>query len=192
MDVLRADTYMAWTRNGMNRGFRYNIYLLLYFLWEIDCAAQSIINFICRPILFVLHLTLKLFGQKVTWEERRAQIDKILKVAPLSTSNKTFGGLIGLLELAVLNFAQAITGVQLYSFVFESAVGLILLIVVVAVVGIFLHSLLIDDKKIPSYFNRFNKELKGRKWKYRLKCAIVLLIIITIVVCSFVALAYSC
>ena len=194
--LLQAGTYIIRTRNSMNGGFQYNAYLLLYFLWEVDNATQSIINFICTPLLLVLHLTLKLFGRKTTWEKRREQMASYLydseKGLSMLLSHNTFGGLIGLLEVAAFNFIQAIIGVQLYSFVFENMVGLVLFVVVIGGGGYILNSLLIDDKKTPSYFKRFDKEFKGRKWKYRLRCIIVLLLIITILVCSFVAYAYSC
>lgn len=179
-----------------DRGFQYNVYLLLYFLWEVDNATQLIINFLCTPLLFVLHLTLKLFGQKETWEERRLLMGYCLydpqKGVSILLSRNIVAGLLGLLVVAAFNFIQAIIGVQLYSFVYENVVGLVLSVIVVGGGGYILNSLLIDDKKVPSYFNRFNKEFKGRKWEYRLRCVIILLLIITIVVCSFVAMAYSC
>lgn len=180
----------------MNRGFQYNVYLLLYFLWEVDNATQSIINFVGKPLLLVLHIMLKFFGQNTSWKKRCLQMNKCLydsqKGVSILISRNTFGGLIGLLVLAVFNYTQSIIGVQLYSFVFENVAGLVLFIVFIGGVGYILNSLLIDDKKVPSYFSQFNKELNGRKWKYRLKCVIILLLIITIVVCSFVVMAYSC
>lgn len=179
-----------------DRGFQYNGYLLLYFLWEVDNATQLMINFSCTPLLLVLHLTLKLFGQKVTWEERRLLMGYCLydpqKGVSILLSRSTVGGLFGLLVVAAFNFTQAIIGVQLYSFVFENVVGLVLFVIIVGGCGYILNSLLIDDKKVPSYFKRFNREFKGRKWKYRLRCVVILLLIIAIVVCSFVAMAYSC
>ena len=180
----------------MIKVIQYNAYLLLYFLWNVNNATQSILNFVVTPLLLILHSVLNFFGQNVSWEKRRAQMDRCLYDSEIGTSmlisRNTFGGLAGLLEVAAFNFVQAIIGVQLYSFVCENVVGLVLFVVFIGGVGYILNSLLIDDSKVPSYFKRFSKEFKGKEWKYRLKCVIILLSIISIVVCSFVVMAYSC